>query len=82
MSRRKAPVTSLDQVCDELLGNYEQRVRLEKTASIHRRVKLSSNVTMPDAFSLKKIASEIRHLAEPVNVTYEDIDNFIKESAL
>ena len=64
---------TLDQVCDELLGGYQQRARLEKTAHIHR------SASMPSPTVLRKVASEIRHLSTPVEVTYEDINSFISE---
>ena len=61
---------SLDTLCDELLQRNHKSVVMQKTASLHTK--------MPSQEVLVKIAHEIRELTKPVEITYNDLNEFIE----
>ena len=67
-------MTSLDSICDELL-KIAKVTPMGKVAS----AKLSKSMRTNPSNKLRKMAYEIRELTKPVEVTYSDLNSFIRE---
>lgn len=61
----------LDKVCDDILYKETHRPRWEKVAQL--------KMPLPPKQSMLKLAKDIREELKPVNITYEDLNSFIKD---
>lgn len=71
-------MTKIEEVCTSLAQEFsgDKTYVFEKKASVAPK---KVTIKLPEHIGLKKIASEIRQALKPVEVSYNDINNFIKD---
>jgi hypothetical protein len=76
-------MNKVDQICETIIRELEgnETYSFEKQASEETLVVKPHNpVKMSTVVNFRKIASEIREAAKPVEITNEDVNEFIKEA--
>jgi len=70
-------MNTIEKKCEELLNSFDKHNHFtfeKKANTTNQKV-----VTIPSNVNLQKVASEIRTALQPVELTYDDVNNFISE---